>query len=146
LGGHPWFYFVEYEPDIDAALQKLREREFRAGRYNPAVDFPVFPVGPHSPSPGAQHASIEEALEASDADGTRSILDMERVGETPDYGVVTPVPEDELLRAFGTDKPTREMIEKGVELDAVERGQGICIVVYEGGQPSEIFFAGYSFD
>jgi hypothetical protein len=32
LGGHPWFYFVEYEPDIDAALQKLRQREFDAGR------------------------------------------------------------------------------------------------------------------
>ena len=24
MGGHPWFYFVEYEPDIEAALQKLR--------------------------------------------------------------------------------------------------------------------------
>jgi hypothetical protein len=37
MGGHAWFYFVDYEPDINAALRKLREREFRAGRYNPAV-------------------------------------------------------------------------------------------------------------
>jgi hypothetical protein len=46
MGGHPWFYFVDYEPDVNAALQKLREREFRAGRYNPVVWFPEFPVDP----------------------------------------------------------------------------------------------------
>jgi len=147
LGGHPWFYFVEYEPDLNAALQKLREREFMAGRYNPAVDFPEFPVGPQSPAPGAQHDSIEEALEDSDADGTRSILDMERVGEVPDYGVVAPLPKEELMNLFGTNRPTREMVESSDELfDALERGQGVYVVVYDGGQPSEIFFAGYSFD
>ena len=147
MGGHPWFYFVEYEPDLNAALQKLREREFMAGRYNPAVDFPDFPVGPQSPAPGAQHDSIEEALEDSDADGTRSILDMERVGEVPDYGVVAPLPKEELMNLFGTDRPTREMVESNDELfDALERGQGVYVVCYDGGQPSEIFFAGYSFD
>lgn len=147
MGGHAWFYYVEYEPDLNAALQKLREREFRAGRYNPAVWFPEFPVGPNSPSPGAQHGSIEEALEDSDADGTRSILDMERVGDVPDYGVVAPLPSDELMELFGTDKPTREEIDGSDELfERLERGQGVYIVAYEGGQPSEIFFAGYSFD
>jgi hypothetical protein len=147
VGGHAWFYYVEYESDLNAALQKLREREFRAGRYNPAVWFPEFPVGPNSPSPGAQHGSIEEALEDSDADGTRSILDMERIGDVPDYGVVAPLPADELMELFGTDKPTREEIEGSDELfERLERGQGVYIVAYEGGRPSEIFFAGYSFD
>ena len=147
MGGHPWFYFVGYEPDLNAALQKLREREFRAGRYNPAVDFPDFPVGPDSPAPGARHGSIEEALEEADADGTRSILDMEGVGEAPDYGVVAPLPEETLLNLFGTQRPTREMVEESEELfEALERGQGVYIVIYDGGQPSEIFFAGYSFD
>ena len=147
MGGHPWFYFVGYEPDLGAALGKLREREFLAGRYNPAVDFPEFPVGPQSPAPGARHDSIEEALEDADADGTRSILDMERVGETPDYGVVAPLPKDELINLFGTDRPTREMVESSDELfDALERGQGVYVVVYDGGRPAEIFFAGYSVD
>jgi hypothetical protein len=147
VGGHPWFYFVEYEPDLNAALQKLREREFMAGRYNPAVNFPLFPVGPQSPAPGAQHDSIEEALEDSDADGTRSILDMERVGDVPDYGVVAPLPKEELMNLFGTERPTREMVESSDELfEPLERGQGVYVVVYDGGQPSEIFFAGYSFD
>ncbi len=147
MGGHPWFYFVEYEPDIDAALRKLRQREFDAGRYNPAVDFPDFPVTHESPAPGAQHDSIEEAIEDADADGTRSILDMERVSEEADFNAVAPLPRETLIELFGTGKPTREMIDGSEELfDALERGQGVYIVAYEGERPSEIFFAGYSFD
>lgn len=148
MGGHPWFYFVEYEPDVNAALQKLRRREFDAGRYNPAVDFPEFPVTADSPAPGAQHDSIEEAMEDSDADGTRSILDMERIAEEADFNAVTRMPRETLLELFGTDRPTREMIDESDELFELmdERGQGIYIIVYEGERPSEIFFAGYSFD
>lgn len=147
MGGHPWFYFVGYEPAINAALQKLREREFKAGRYNPVIDFPDFPVTPQSPAPGAAHDSIEEVFEEADADGTRSILDMMSVSPTPDYGVVTPAPEATLISLFGTDKPTREMIEENDELfDELERGQGVYIIAYKDDRPSEIFFAGYSFD
>jgi hypothetical protein len=148
LGGHPWFYFVEYETDVESALRKLRQREFDAGRYNPAVDFPAFPVTPESPAPGARHDSIEEAIEDADADGTRSILDMERVSEEADYGAVAPMPRETLLELFGTDRPTREMVDESDELFELmdERGQGVYIIVYEGERPSEIFFAGYSFD
>jgi hypothetical protein len=147
MGGHPWFYFVEYQPDVDGALQELRRREFEAGRYNPAVWFPQFPVDSSAPSPGAQHSSIDEAMEDADADGTRSILDMERVSDTPDYGAVSPMPADEILELFGTDKPSREMIEKSDDLfEKLERGQGVYIIAYRGEEPSEIFFAGYSFD
>lgn len=147
MGGHPWFYFVDFEPDVNAALQKLRHREFAAGRYNPVVDFPEFPVTQDSPVLGAQHDSIDEALEDADADGTRSILDMMHVSSSPDYNAVAPLPEEDLVRLFGTDKPTRAMIEESDELyDALERGQGVYIVVYKDEQPSEIFFAGYSFD
>jgi hypothetical protein len=147
MGGHPWFYFVEYQPDIDAALQTLRQREFQAGRYNPVIDFPEFPLGINAPTPGPKHASIEEAMEDADADGTRSILDMERVSATHDYGAVTPVSGEILMELFGTDEPTREMVEENDDLfDELERGRGVYIVVYKGGQPSEIFFAGYSYD
>ena len=147
MGGHPWFYFVGYEPDIAAALQKLREREFQAGRYNPVIDFPEFPVTSQSPAPGREHDSIEEAFEDADADGTRSILDMMQVSATPDFNAVAPLPEEDLTALFGTDKPTHEMIEESDELYGVlERGQGVYVIVYKDEQPSEIFFAGYSFD
>lgn len=111
------------------------------------MSFPEFPVGPDSPAPGAQHTSIEEALEEADADGTRSILDMMRVAGEPDFFAVTALAPEELVELFRTDRPTREMIEGGYELfDTLERGQGVYVVVYKDGEPSEIFFAGYSFD
>jgi hypothetical protein len=147
MGGEPWFYFVPYEADINSALQTLRRREFQAGRYNPVTPMPEFPVDTGAPAPGAQHASIEAAIEDADADGTRSILDMERVSDEPDYGSVTPLSDDDLVDLFGTAKPTREMIESNDDLfEAIERGQGVYIVAYRDDQPSEIFFAGYSFD
>lgn len=147
MGGHPWFYFVDYEPDVDAALQKLRQREFLAGRYNPATPFPEFPVDENSPAVGAQHDSIEEAMEDADADGTRSILDMEKVSDTPDFCVVSPLSSDKLVELFGTDKPTHEMVAESEELyDELERGKGVYVIVYKDGQPSKILFAGYSFD
>jgi hypothetical protein len=144
MGGHAWTYFVPYQPDILAAMQALRRHEFEAGRYNPAV---MFPMDLGAPSPGAQHASIEEALEASDADGTRSILDMERIGQSPDYGVAVPLPFEQVEELYGTRQPTRKMIELNMDfLDGIEHGQGVYIIVYKEGNPSEIFFAGYSYD
>ena len=72
---------------------------------------------------------------------------MERISDEADYGAVTPLSEDDLLNLFGTTKPTREMVESNDELfDALERGQGVYIVTYQDDKPSEIFFAGYSFD
>jgi hypothetical protein len=31
MGAHPYWYFTEYDLNIEAALQKLRRREFEAG-------------------------------------------------------------------------------------------------------------------
>src|ERR1700727_2101680 len=70
MGGHSYYYFIEYQPDIEAALQDLRQREFEAGRYNPAQPFPRFPIRADSPAPGAKHESIYEAIEDAAEDGT----------------------------------------------------------------------------
>ena len=72
---------------------------------------------------------------------------MEGVADTPDYGVAAPLPKDDLMNLFEIDKPTREMVEDSDDLyELLDRGQGVYIIVYDGSQPSEIFFAGYSFD
>jgi hypothetical protein len=147
MGAHAYSYVVKYKPDVDAALQELREGEFRAGRYNPVIPFPDFPVGPHSPAPGAEHATIAEACEAAEADGTRSILDLDRVADQPDYGAVAPLDDGALQALFGTTRPTREMVEASDDLwEDLERGQGIYIVLYKHDEPDEIYFAGYSYD
>jgi hypothetical protein len=72
---------------------------------------------------------------------------MERISATPDYGAVTRLPPDYLVQFFGTDRPTREMVEANDDIfEELERGQGVYIIVYTDDQPSEIFFAGYSYD
>jgi hypothetical protein len=132
MGAEPWDYFVPYEPDIQAALEKLRQREFRAGRYRGSEDDPE---------------TIEEVIENMGADGTGSILDMMSVGETPDFFKVAPMPAEVQRRLFGTDKPTRQMIERNHDFwEDIERGQGVYIIAYKEDKPSEIFFGGYSFD
>jgi hypothetical protein len=146
MGAHPWFYFIPYEQDITKGLETLREREFKAGRYNPSEPFPRFPVDPRH-VPGSKHSSLEAARAAADASGTRSILDMTRISAKPDFGTVAPLDEAELMDLFATLKPTRADIDANEAIfDQIERGQGIYIVVYENNEPSQVYLAGYSYD
>lgn len=59
-GAYLWFYFVPDEKYINKPLRDLREREFKAGRYNPSERFPRFPIDVNH-IPGCQHASIPAA-------------------------------------------------------------------------------------
>jgi hypothetical protein len=148
MGGEPYWYFVKYKPNLGAVLQELREREFRAGRYNPAMPFLEFPLDESAPGPGAQHDSIEEALEDSDADGTRSILDIQAIGDEPDFSVAAPLPDETRQELYGTTQPTRQMIEDNqLEfLEDVDRGHCVYVLAYKDGKPDQVLFAGYSFD
>jgi hypothetical protein len=169
VGANPYFYFTPYQKDIQAALQALREREFEAGRYDPAMEMADppsymfemrFPPDESWPAPGAQHVSIEEAIEAAEESGTGSILDLSRVGSAPDFCTVCPLNDQELTQLFGTTKPTRDLLESvminprpdsrqsAVDQfwDQIGRGEGRYIVIYSGAEPHEIFFVGYSFD
>ena len=152
MGAEFWSYHVPYQEDVGAALEALREQEFLAGRFwQPSEVTPGFfarifggsskPVKPKLPK------SIREALKLSDATGTRSILDMERISEKPDYGAISRIPPDELKELMGTEKPTREMVEDCEELyERLQRGQGIYLITYKDGKPEAIYFAGYSYD
>lgn len=159
MGAVPYFYFVKYQSDIDTALQELRYNEFMAGRYNPVVSFPEFPVDSDSSCLGAGHSSIQEAIDAADADGTRSILDLKfaiakekntlSAGLTNDigYSVAIPLDDEFIEELYGTRKPEHWMIEDNMDFfDFIDRGQGIYIIVYKNDEPYEIFFEGYSYD
>jgi len=111
------------------------------------MDSLEFPIDEHSPAPGARHASIEEAFEDADATGTQSILDLDRISDEPDFGAVTPLPASALQDHFGTDRPTRSMVERNMGFfEELDRGQGTSIILFRDGRPSEILFAGYSYD
>jgi hypothetical protein len=147
MGAHPYWYFTPYDPDIDAALQRLRRQEFKAGRYNPVMRYIEFPIDPAAPAPGPQHPSIDQARAAADAEGTRSILDIDAVGDAPDFGIAAPLDDEALEDLFETTEPTHERVESSLDVfDRIERGQAIYVVVYRDGKPDELFFAGYSFD
>jgi len=149
MGGHAYWYTVDYQEDVEAALDALRTREFLAGRYNPVIRYPgrLLPIGPDSPAPGPAHASIDEALEASDSDGTRSILDISSVSDEPDFCASCALSDEELIRIFGTTVPTVDQVRNcGAFWDSLERGQARHIVIRSSDGPNLIFFAGYSFD
>ncbi len=132
MGAEPYDYFVAYEEDVQAALEKLRAEVFASGEYRGAE------YGPASP---------EEALEMMDADGTGSILDIEQITSTPDFCCAAPFTSDELEEYFGTERPTREDLDIGdMFWDELERGQARYMTVYENDSPKELYFVGYSFD
>lgn len=167
MGAEPWYCFAPYCADINTALQNLREREFRAGRYGQQIDdeeFRAFWNLDDELKQSAEdlikaHGSVEAAIEAvfveSEPDGTASILDMFRVSDVPEPCAVSPV--EDLQDLIGTAQPTRQMVESmliGEEdpnaseefWNSIGRGEGRYIILFDNGNPVEIFFAGYSFD
>ena len=147
MGGHPYWYFVDYNSDVASALHDLREREFLAGRYNPAMPFIDFPIDPESRGPGPRHPSIKAALTASEADGTRSILDIEHTGTRPDHGVAVPLDGRVLQSLYGTSQPSHAMVADNLDfMEQIDRGHCVYFTVFRDGIPHELVFAGYSYD
>lgn len=138
MGASAWNYYVAWQPDAGRALRELREEVFRGGQY----------YNPHDPW---RPATIEHLLEMNAEAGTHSILDIFAVGERPDYGVAAPLTRDELVRRFGTERPTRATLDAAAPaLEEVRESRGrwggTYIVVYDGDEPSEILFLGQSGD
>ena len=132
MGAEPYEYTVPYEADIQSALDKLRANVFTQGDYRGAE------MNPSTP---------EEAVEMMDADGTASILDIERVSEEPDFCCAAPFSSDELIEFFGSEQPSRTEVEQSdLFWDELERGQARYVVAYENAAPAAIRFVGYSFD
>jgi hypothetical protein len=134
-------------------LQKLRLREFQAGRYNPVTPFQTFPIDPSKPVPDAMHDSIEQVMEECDESGTRSILDIAQVALAPfdghgmAYFTAFPLGPSDVQELFGTSKPAREQVETNQRMwNRIERGSAVYTVIFDKGEPHEIFFGGYSFD
>jgi len=60
---------------------------------------------------------------------------------------VCPLPRERLLELYETDKPTADLLETNDELfEDIDRGQGVYVIAYRDGEPSDIMFAGYSLD
>lgn len=89
-----------------------------------------------------------------------SINPLDDIAHEPQFEMVCSLTDSELHQLFSTIEPTRSMVESVLlneqEIedwepwekfwDGIDHGEGRYIIVYENGQPTEIFFAGYSFD
>jgi hypothetical protein len=132
LGAEPYEYTVPYEPDLQSALEKLRRRVFESKEFNGAEFDPPTP---------------EAAFELTEADGTRSILDISHISERPEFCAAAPFSPQELERYFGTQKPTEAMVRESNDFwEDLERGMARYVILYDGDEPKGIYFAGYSFD
>ncbi|MDH4338684.1 MAG: hypothetical protein OEX18_15580 [Candidatus Krumholzibacteria bacterium] len=131
MGAHPYQYVVEYDEDVQAALDRLRADVFRNGRFFGAERNPRTP---------------EQAVKQTGETGTRSILDIVKIRDKPDYCCAAGLTPSEVKRYFGTDRPTVATVEASDKFwEDLERGKARFVVVYEG-EEKKIFFAGYSFD
>ena len=132
MGGHPYKYVVPWQPDITKALEALRADVFARGEYL-----------------GAEQgfATPAEALEKATEEGTRSILDITKIGDEPAYLTASSLDDEELAHHFGSTKPSLVAIENSREIyDEIDRGMARYIIAYEDGEPKHIVFMGYSYD
>ena len=163
MGASDWNYFVPYQQDLSQALQTLRQLVFDKGAYYKRAEFlaRILEFQPDDlrdrlneeivrqqalPPP----KSIDELLERNGEEGTHSIIDIEAVSAERGLEVASPLAEHELMDVFGTLQPSREMVAEKEQARILakfrRRWEALYIVVYQDGQPSEIFFRGYSGD
>ena len=93
------------------------------------------------------YGSLEEALEATETDGTSTVLDLTRLGDEAESGQCWQLSEDDLQKHFGSATPTKAVVDEkvGTLLEQLEHGEALCVVAYANGRPAEVLFAGWSY-
>jgi hypothetical protein len=139
MGASGWYYFVPYQPDIQAALDTLRQQVFENRDYHlrrpywleikddEAYIKELFAFWHEEKwneeraqeirdelarfrALGDKPKTIAEAIEWNAEDGTHSILDIDRISDHVELFAIAPLSSSELIEIFGTERPTHEMI------------------------------------
>src|SRR5258708_7060234 len=164
MGASAWRYIVAFQPNIQAALNALRQEEFDAWK---------------QAHPRKRYKNIDALLKDVGADGTSSILDVNHISTMPlpptkhnfshynfhdpkdmarfmaamneHIGKVFPLSSEDYLALFGTIRPTRRDIEQAAPAlhtlyERIERGSGVYLILYQGDVPTEMYFMGISGD
>jgi hypothetical protein len=134
MGAELYFYVTPISGTPQDALDRLRAQTFASGEYNGSH------LKPQSP---------DDAVKVTEPEGTRSILDVSRISDTPDYFAASPFSDEELEDYFGTSKPTLEQVKarRSVAADSIGRGSARYFVACDAaGRPCHYVFMGYSFD
>ncbi|GIH15431.1 hypothetical protein [Rugosimonospora africana] len=173
MGASAWVSRIAYQPDIAAALQAARWEAFRGGHYYHSPDelpeartmtedeFVAWMVEEYGPNADGAETRLAwraartgpdspDALAVSQPySGTHSVIDMTRVGDTPDMFTVAPPSGEVLDDLFATRTPSTDAVATAAadgRLDLYGRWHGTYVVGYRGGEPEAIFFVGHSGD
>ena len=145
-------------PELDPWMQKVREQAatlqepFKtkylemAGR----LKGELMGGGSAPRKPKRKPKTIEKLLEIQAESGTHSILDIVGISPEPKFGYIRPFPREKLVEIFGSQTPSHSEIEEAHSFgrleDFADRWEGIYVIAYRDGSPSEIFFDGHSGD
>ena len=142
-GGSEWRNLAPYSDDVAKVMEQLKWEVLRSGDY-------------YKRNPKRKPKSPQQALQMSGEEGTHSIMDMAKVSRVEagrfkcEVATVCPLPKADLVKLFGSDRPTRAMVEaydKRLALSTFQLGgSGVWIKVYEGATPKWLYFAGVSGD
>ncbi len=152
----PWFEKAQAE--IDPWMQKVREQAEKlpepmrekylemCGKIKGQIM-----SGPPAPrKPKRKPKTIEKLLEHQAESGTHSILDIVGISEEPKFGHIRPFPREKLAEIFGSETPSHDQIEEAHSFGRLEdfedKWEGVYVIAYRDGAPSEIFFTGHSGD
>lgn len=145
-------------PEMEPWMQKVREmaeklpEPMRALYIQNAEKFKgQIMSGKMAPrKPKRKPKTIEQALDFQAESGTHSILDIVGVSEEPKFGHIRPFPREKLAEIFGSETPSHSKIEEAHSFgrleDFADKWEGIYVIAYRDGSPSEIFFTGCSGD
>jgi len=142
-GASEWRNLAPYSDDVAKVMEQLKWEVLRSGDY-------------YKRNPKRKPRSPEQALQMSGEDGTHSIMDMLTVSLVEagrfkcEVATICPLPKADLVKLFGTERPTRAMVDaydKRLALSTFQpRGSAVWIKVYEGATPKWLYFAGVSGD
>lgn len=171
MGASSWCYFARYQPDMNKVLQELREEDFRKGRYYNLVhshleylrklDYKDYNPYEHHPryrlseteltrlKTLSQPETAEDLIKIQADSGTHCAIDIDGISSTPDYRMASPVSKEQLIGIFGTEKPTRSMVEKlkdrVIELFPTS-WMALYFTIYKDDAPDEWFIYGITGD
>ncbi len=160
MGASSWGYFVSFQPDVNNALQELRQKVFKEGGYfkpgewqrqlyeHGIVNQQELELALKELAKIPEPKTLDELIEQRDYEGTHSIIDMAGISSHPELGKCVPLTAQQIQDLFGTDTPTRIMVEDKAQqiLDLQNNWMGTYVIVYKDNLPYEIYFAGYSGD
>jgi hypothetical protein len=151
MGGSEWSYTVDFQDDVAATLEALREKVFQDGDYYPrsinsdyAERMGITPLLANPPS-------IDDLLTMQEYEGTHSILDLyDGVSAEPEAGTASPLTDDQLRERFGTRTPTCRQVHEWIETEEYvairDRGEAVYMICYLDDAPHQVFFGGVTGD